>query len=411
MVLSPASWGVVLDCGSSGTRLHIFTWETPSGAVTEYSPPNASAFSIVPGISSFSNDPAALGPYIMPLLRLAVEHVPTAAHNSTRLLAMATAGMRLLSPAQEEPIWAALRHEFGSTPFRFSPGDAMTISGNFEGLYGWLSAGYLANIAPGDKPLGWLDYGGASTQISFLPQGDSPTLLQDAYRVRRQRGVESTTTRLYAHSYMRSGQTEAQRRMASLLPGAGSASKLSSPCYNHGLLVKWEGLCGPSGECHNGTTLVNGTGDWQGCAKLTDKLLHRDYECLLPPCAALGVYQPTPAGVRFIAGSAFFYTAYGLGLVGWDESKNLTRAQFDQAGSAFCAKPWAAVKADPFAAAYCFSSAYVGSMLGAFGLDASPTVEFARKLGGATVSWALGAQLYALREQGIDMDDAGEMRR
>ena len=94
--------------------------------------------------------------------------VPESARATTRLLAQATAGMRLLTPAQQEPIWASLRSRLSGSPFSFVDADAWTISGNYEGLYGFLAASYLAKV-PFGSAFGYLDLGGASTQIAFVP--------------------------------------------------------------------------------------------------------------------------------------------------------------------------------------------------------------------------------------------------
>ena len=53
-------FGVVLDCGSSGTRLHVFHWTDAGGSVSEIVTDNAQRMKLEPGISSFAANPAAL---------------------------------------------------------------------------------------------------------------------------------------------------------------------------------------------------------------------------------------------------------------------------------------------------------------------------------------------------------------
>ena len=403
-LLAAAQWGIVLDCGSSGTRLHMYFWDDPRGPVREHRPDNAT-LDIEPGISSFAATPDQLGRYIQPLLDTAARAVPEEAQSTTRLLAQATAGMRLLTAAQQERIWAALSSRFRDTPFLFVDGDALTISGNYEGLYGWMAASYLANVRYGSGAFGYLDLGGASTQIAFVPDGASPSLLQDAYRVRQ--GRESA--RVYAHSYMRSGQNEAMERLLEALPGAGQRTSLYCPCFNEGYQVTRE-LCGPSGEC--AMTTIRGAGNWSACSALATALLHNDYECLLPPCAAFGVYQPNTTDVRFVASSGYFYAAAGLGLIKQGCPTNLTRESFVKAGNSFCGQPWALVNTSHYASMYCFLSAYVPSLLSAFGLGGEDRhVEYAGSLGGSEVSWALGSQLYEIAEQDREIADAGSRLR
>lgn len=94
--------------------------------------------------------------------------------------------------------------------------------------------------------------------------------------------------------------------------------------------------------------------------------------------------------MRFVASSGYFYTAVGIGIVGAHATKNLTSADFERAGAAFCARPWADVgTADPYASGYCFGSAYVPSLLGAFGLAGDDQlVEYAGSIGQDTVRCA-----------------------
>ena len=198
------NWGVVLDCGSSGTRAHIFRWQDPSATVSEFFPPtkdDEDLLKLSPGISSFAAHPAGVRAYIAPLLQHVERWVPRERRASTQLRAFATAGMRLLTSAQQEAIWGELRSAFAATPFAFKAVDAVTISGNFEGLFGWLAAREV--FGPGEAHFGMLDLGGASTQIAVAPP--SSMILEDAYRVRWQ-GEEM---RVYSHSYMRSGMDQA----------------------------------------------------------------------------------------------------------------------------------------------------------------------------------------------------------
>ena len=86
------------------------------------------------------------------------------------------------------------------------------------------------------------------------------------------------------------------------------------------------------------------------------------------------------------------------GLVGWDATWDGTIAQVEAAAAAFCAQPWSAV-ASPYASSYCFSGAYIPSLLAAYGFSAaSRAVTYARTLGGVGVEWTLGAQIFYLQQ-------------
>ena len=141
---------------------------------------------------------------------------------------------------------------------------------------------------------------------------------------------------------------------------------------------------------------------------LTDALLHRESECLLPPCAAFGVYEPSPSGVRFYAVSGYYYAANSLGLLGWDDERSLSAAQIATAGGEWCARNWSDV-AGEYTSDVCFLSAYIPSLLEVYGIarDDVGAVTYARKIDGYSASWALGAQLYFLEEMKCSIEAAG----
>merc|ERR1712203_816941 len=60
------------------------------------------------------------------------------------------------------------------------------------------------------------------------------------------------------------------------------------------------------------------------------------YECVLPPCAISGIHSPPISG-RFVASGSFFYIAYGLGMIQWDEEKEITVSELSHRGAEFCA--------------------------------------------------------------------------
>jgi hypothetical protein len=94
------------------------------------------------------------------------------------------------------------------------------------------------------------------------------------------------------------------------------------------------------------------------------------------------VYQPTPTGVRFFASDFFFYVANGIGLVSWNGRWEGSWAEFAAAGRAFCGRRWDEV-ASKYAADFCFGSAYVPALLGAYGIPADSTAgTYVRELAG-----------------------------
>jgi len=104
---------------------------------------------------------------------------------------------------------------------------------------------------------------------------------------------------------------------------------------------------------------------------------------------------------EFRATKAFFYTANGLGLVGWSSEAKLSRKQIADAAVTFCSKDFATAVADSgspekYAWKYCFAGNYIPHLLEAYGFvetDVS-SVTYSRKVSGKKPDWTLGASLY-----------------
>eukprot|EP00664_Eupelagonemidae_sp_cell27_P009769 gene9769-3248_t len=103
-----------------------------------------------------------------------------------------------------------------------------------------MSLVYITN----DSTVGGLDMGGASTQITFAPANG--VIVQDAYHIAQ--GGEAS--RVYSHSYMRSGVDQAALRYARVLAGAApgaNGTSLRSPCHNAGYAANVSVPCGGGG--------------------------------------------------------------------------------------------------------------------------------------------------------------------
>lgn len=384
-----AVWGVVLDMGSTGTRARIHSWEE-GAALTEFVPESGDdedALEISPGIAELP-----LGDvegYLRPLIAEVTRWIPADETPKTRIRAFATAGMRAKVSEQQEAIWTHVRAvllDREASPFLFSPADATTISGNLEGLFGFLAVNFIleqaASRGASQQLVGAIDLGGASLELAFAPDNEAP-IMADAYRAT----VNDRVTQVYSHSYMNSGQDVARARLAEqLLHDHGAHDgPVPNPCLSLGYL---------DNRTINGTSVqFIGRGEYDVCLSLMHRLLHPDYECLQQPCAAMGVYQPAlPAGpLRLVAYSAFFYLVNGLGLIGWNDASgvdgvpNITPEMIKGAGRSWCNRSWSEVKSE-YSHAYCFSSAYIPAMLETFGVEPdSDQIMYSRKLHGYKV--------------------------
>lgn len=192
-----------------------------------------------------------------------------------------------------------VRSYLATTGFMFQDSWARVISGEEEGIFGWITVNYVNGLlVPEDggginNTLGALDLGGASTQITFKADVD---LLSDLYNLQLGSVVNED---LYTHSFLYFGNNEAMRRGKQLAydtpvtPPVGNT--YFSPCYYKGSSIA------------NFTTIqgrsitMNGTGDYSACRTLLLGLLDRNALCFTAPngqihttttCSIAGEYQP-----------------------------------------------------------------------------------------------------------------------
>ncbi|KAK8091057.1 hypothetical protein PG994_000562 [Apiospora phragmitis] len=332
-------WGVILDAGSSGTRLHIYRWKDPARAakhadleelhrLPKLKTEKKWTKKIRPGISTFGEHPEDVGEYLRDLLEHAVNVIPEEMHPDTPIFLMATAGMRLLPPRQQRAVLSEVCDYFRhNTEFSLPDCDRhiQVIPGDTEGLYGWISANYL--LGGFDDPkghahgkdhhtYGFLDMGGASAQIAFAPNATESAKHGDDLKLLRLRTLngESTEYKVFTTTWLGFGVNQARQRYVKdlvdsfLLEGE---HEVPDPCMPKGLRTT------ESGGFIDGTadklTLV-GTGLFDQCMRMTKPLLGKDKPCKNEPCLLDGQHVPAiDFDVNhFVGVSEYWHTTHGV---------------------------------------------------------------------------------------------------
>ncbi|XP_046510268.1 ectonucleoside triphosphate diphosphohydrolase 1 isoform X3 [Equus quagga] len=213
-------YGIVLDAGSSHTSLYIYTWpaekENDTGVVHQIEECKVKG----PGISKYAQKVNDIDLYLAACMGRAREVVPQSQHQETPVYLGATAGMRLLR-IENEPLANRVLNtvvkSLSRYPFDFQ--GARIITGQEEGAYGWITINYLLgkftqklrwlNLMPkGDDTQGTygaLDLGGASTQITFVPQNKSIESPDNALHFR----LYGKDYSIYTHSFLCYGKDQA----------------------------------------------------------------------------------------------------------------------------------------------------------------------------------------------------------
>ncbi|XP_056288467.1 ectonucleoside triphosphate diphosphohydrolase 2 isoform X2 [Pseudoliparis swirei] len=368
-------YGIVLDAGSSHTALYIYKWpadkQNGTGVVTQHGECHFHGG----GISSYAGQQGAAGRSLEACLDQAVKDIPKERHRLTPVYLGATAGMRLLhmsSPELSAQILQEVGNKIQSYPFNFQ--GATVLSGQSEGAYGWVTVNYLLEnfikygfvgrwLSPGRPTVGALDFGGASTQITFAT-GEEVENERDVMKMRLY-GQEYS---LYTHSFLCYGQDQMLKRLlAHIVKSQGYSGSVTHPCYPAGhnrtlqLTSVFNSPCTaqykPSSPDPQATLTVHGSGHYERCLGNVSQIFSFQ-RCPYSRCSFDGVFQPNVSG------------SFMMLLLAPEQSSRLQD--------------------------YCAISVFVKVlMMRGYGFDDTsfPRIAFQKKAGDASVGWALGYML------------------
>ena len=146
------TWSLIFDAGSSGTRLFLFKVKRGIGLpddFEEFAVPNKQdeeLLDVRPGISGhFKNKQLSkLGDDIESMLSVAKKYVPLEKYKTTTVKFGATAGMRLFSSVEQNEMLGAARIFLANKTINpFAAADVFMLSGEEEGVFGWLAVNYF----------------------------------------------------------------------------------------------------------------------------------------------------------------------------------------------------------------------------------------------------------------------------
>lgn len=322
---------------------------------------------VEPGLSSFGPHPSDIAAYLQPLFHHARSIIPSEALAQTPVYVLATAGMRLLPDEQRSAVLKEtcnyIQHQ---TQFKLSQGGCdehvQVITGEEEGLLGWIAINYLmdgfhfqstpstATAVDGTKgrsTYGFLDMGGASTQIAFEPsskaqQGSGASSADGELTPVTLRMLDGTSVvhNVFVTTFLGFGTNKARERYLQALStlAAPSATTLADPCLPSGLHLD----AGPTAKTPSAKLI--GTGSFDKCLASLAPLLDKDAACSQPPCLFHGVHVPAIdfSVNHFIGVSEYWFSSndvYQLGGV-------YDYVSFQKAAQAFCGRSWPELEAD-----------------------------------------------------------------
>ena len=406
---------LVIDCGSSGTRMNAFQFEFSGDAARAGNavvapaliPPHAAGHLVPkrrtetrrayqrvetePGLSEFlrvSRLQDVERQALLPLLEWARAVVPRDMWADTPVYLLGTAGLRRLDEEGQEAVLEVCRKVLKGSGFRFEEGFARVIGGAEEGVYGWaaLNAAEGRLGGPGRETIGALDLGGSSLEVTYYDgegggggEGHLDVVVGEVvYPVR--------TT-----SYSRAGLDDAwdiAREMVvvgaggvSGMVGMGGASGASGakereereeegnvtyikhPCLHRGFAEAGGGGVIAGAAYENGTNLAC----YRLAGSVASSLRLQGGEGSVSSSQSSARDTAISSSQTFAAMSGFYVINHFFGL-----DTSATVSDVNTATDAFCALQWDEVRerhADELAVeTYCFRGAYVEALVAALGV-------------------------------------------
>lgn len=457
---SELHYAIAIDCGSSGSRVFVYTWPRQSNVadllhIKELRDESLRpvVMKIQPGLSSLSGkEMENATEYIKPLLDYAALHIPRAKHKETPLFILATAGMRMLPKLHQDLIFTNLRSNVRKKyEFVYSDQNFEVISGKEEGVFQWVAANYMLgkfnDITEGDDPLvvvqnpsksvgqkehtvrkrtvGIIDMGGGSLQIAFeVTKNNEWQTLQNRPNSKKliaelNLGCKDSDLkhiyRLYVTTFLGYGSNAmVNRYYRSLLKPYHTTNAtldltgtkrhpIKDPCLSA------DGDYTFKTELYHLPVHFQGTGNFSICVQNLIPFFHPNPNVPQDLSYSInGSYQPQINfyNSEFYGFSEFFYSGYDiLGLKGHYGSKT-----FSEAAKDYCQTAWKTSlsrhsrglypKADSYRLrTQCFKSAYMYAVLHLglkFPKSYSSLINV-QLIKDKEIHWTLGALLYRMR--------------
>ncbi|XP_023111614.1 ectonucleoside triphosphate diphosphohydrolase 5 isoform X3 [Felis catus] len=330
-------YGIMFDAGSTGTRIHVYTFvqkipgQLPilEGEIFD---------SVKPGLSAFVDQPKQV------------------------------------------------REIFKKSPF-LVPNDSVSImDGSYEGILAWVTVNFLTGQLHGQsrETVGTLDLGGASTQITFLPQFKK-TLEQTPRGYLTSFEMFNSTYKLYTHSYLGFGLKAA--RLATL--GALETEGIDGHTFRSACLPRWL-----EAEWIFGGVKYHYGGNKEG-------------EMGFEPCytEVLRVVQGKlhqPDEVQrssFYAFSYYYDRAVDTDMIDYETGGVLKVEDFERKAREVCDNLENFASGSPF---LCMDLSYITALLkDGFGFADSTVLQLSKKVNNIETGWALGATFHLLQSLGI----------
>ncbi|CAF0967012.1 unnamed protein product [Didymodactylos carnosus] len=186
-LLDPYSYVIILDAGSTGTRVHVYKFRSHHDKISTYVLKSEIFEERKPGLSSYADHIDKASAQINDLVTIADKSISKFKHRATPIVLRATAGLRLLNETKSRDLLRAVSHTFDQYGFYRPKMDIAIMNETEEGIDAWLTLVYLKGEQFYSSKIAALDLGGGSTQITYNPSlTDTSLAVKLNYLLRQQ---------------------------------------------------------------------------------------------------------------------------------------------------------------------------------------------------------------------------------
>lgn len=379
-------YGIMFDAGSTGTRIHVYTFIQKDPAELPVLD-NEMYHAVKPGLSAYADKPDVGGDTIRQLLKLAKKTVPRSEWKKTPVVLKATAGLRLLPEEKARALLEEVKEVFAESPF-FIPNTSVSImNGKNEGVLAWVTVNFLTGhlYSNTKRTVGILDLGGGSTQITFLPKSKKTVTSAPPTYIARF-NLYNGTYELYTHSYLGNGLIAARLATLGALGADGLDWKIfTSSCLPKKFREDWTF----GGLTYKVSGIPDGYAGYKLCyyevMKVIKGVVHQPFE--------------VKGSSIFYAFSYYFDRAVESGLIDGSRGGIVEVRDFKKRAKEVCNKM---TKYRPISPFLCMDMTYITCLLKeGFGFKDSTVLQLAKKVNNVETSWALGATFDYFRNLNI----------
>ncbi|KAJ8341594.1 hypothetical protein SKAU_G00338850 [Synaphobranchus kaupii] len=379
-------YGIMFDAGSTGTRIHVYTFIQKDPAELPVLD-REMYHAVKPGLSAYADKPEVGGETIRQLLKLAKKTVPRTEWKKTPVVLKATAGLRLLPKEKANALLEEVQEVFADSPF-FVPNNSVTImNGKNEGVLAWVTVNFLTGhlYSHTKKTVGILDLGGGSTQITFLPKSKKTVISAPPTYIARF-NMFNGTYELYTHSYLGNGLIAARLATLGALGADGLEWKVfTSSCLPKKFREDWTF----GGLTYKVSGIPDGYAGYKLCyyeiMRVVKGIVHQPYE--------------VKGSSIFYAFSYYFDRAVESGLIDGSRGGVVEVRDFKKRAKEVCNKM---TKYRPISPFLCMDMTYITCLLKeGFGFKDSTVLQLTKKVNNVETSWALGATFDHFRKMNI----------